>query len=288
MPKSYVLYHGNCYDGFGAAWAAWKRFGDRAEYIPVNYGDTVPDLADQSEVYIVDFSYPQSVLSDLEQRMKSVIILDHHKTAWEALSNLSLVDAVLQGDQKLGARFDLNKSGAMLAWEFWHDQPPPELINYIQDRDLWRFELPDSQEISGALRAYPLDFEVWDNLASSSGMERLRSEGGIILKFTDQLVERMCQHVQWREMGGFVIPVVNASLFVSEVGNRLCQLYPQTAFAAYYVDGSDGKRHWGLRSVGEFDVSQVAKLYGGGGHRNASGFVEYLGNNSKFKLQKAL
>ncbi|HBL12967.1 MAG TPA: phosphoesterase [Cyanobacteria bacterium UBA11162] len=288
MPKSYILYHGNCYDGFGAAWAAWKCLGDSGEYIPVNYGAPLPELEDQSDVYIVDFSYPKSVLLDLEKQMKSVIILDHHKTAWEALNNLSLVDAVLQGSEKLGARFDMNKSGAMLAWEFWHNEAPPDLINYIQDRDLWKFELSDSQEITGALRAYPMDFEVWDSLANPSGIERLRNEGKIILKFTNQLVDRMCQHVQWREVGGFVIPVVNASAFVSEVGNRLCELYPEALFSAYYVDGSDGKRHWGLRSVGEFDVSKVAQLYGGGGHRNAAGFVEDLANNSKFKLLKVL
>ena len=56
------------------------------------------------------------------------------------------------------------------------------------------------------------------------------------------------------------------------MGNELCNLYPESAFSASYCDRADGLRTYSLRSNGEFDVSVIAKQFGGGGHRNAAGF----------------
>ena len=40
-PDIAVLYHAECPDGFGGSFAAWKKFGKTAIYIPV-YHDTSP------------------------------------------------------------------------------------------------------------------------------------------------------------------------------------------------------------------------------------------------------
>ena len=39
-----VIYHADCSDGFGAAWAAWKRLGNRAEYHACKHGQPPPDV----------------------------------------------------------------------------------------------------------------------------------------------------------------------------------------------------------------------------------------------------
>ena len=261
----YVLYHGNCWDGFGAAWAAWRALGDSAEYVPVLYGQPPPDLLAGAIVAIVDFSYPRDVLLALRDRCASLDVLDHHKTAQAELEGLDF------------AVFDMEKSGAILAWEWWHPhEPVPPLLLYIQDRDLWRFALPASRAIAAWLRSYPEDFRTWDIMAEDLQEDfiRVSKEGAALLRFQAQQVEVMCRHARLREMGGHEVPIANATVFFSDVGERLCELYPDAPFAAYYLDRADGLRQWGLRSRGDFDVSAIAKEHGGGGHPAAAGFIE--------------
>jgi len=95
-----------------------------------------------------------------------------------------------------------------------------------------------------------------------------------LLRFQEQVVMGTCQQMRWAELLGHRIPIVNSTEFRSEIANRLCEIYPEAPFAAAYYDNERGIRNWSLRSVGDFDVSAVAHELGGGGHRNASGFVE--------------
>ena len=262
-----VLYHGNCYDGFGAAWAAWKKLGhENVRYQAINYGDTPPPLinADQGKLYILDFSFPRDQLITLTKEF-DVTVLDHHKTAQAALEGLDY------------AVFDLNRSGAMLAWDYFFPSiEAPLMVSYLQDRDLWRFELPHSREISSWMRSWPFDFLTWSELA-----EKLEytfplevREGQAILRFQSQMVNIMADNSWVKELQGHVVPVTNATAFFSEVGEELCLRDPQAPFSAYYLDRKDGKRQWGLRSRGGFDCSEVAKKMGGGGHPGAAGWVE--------------
>lgn len=256
---THVIYHGCCDDGFGAAWSAWKVLGDRARYIPAQHGEPVPELPDDSVLALVDFSYSREVIEGLAQRLKGIVILDHHKTAEADLKQLPF------------AVFDMERSGAHLAWRFFHpEEPVPPLIAYIEDKDLWRFDLPESREFTAALRSYPMDFELWDRM----NVDDLKREGVSLLRLQDQVVEAHCRRMRWESLGGHRVPVVNATDYRSEIANRLCLLHPEAAFAAAYYDLQDGHRSWSLRSVGDFDVALLCKRWGGGGHKNASGFTE--------------
>jgi uncharacterized protein len=264
----YVLYHGNCHDGFGAAWSAWRKFADDARYIPVSHGNPPPELPPGSDVLIVDFAYPRATLLQLAGEHQ-VQVLDHHKTAQADLEGLDF------------CIFDMNRSGAMLTWNYlFPEERPPDLIRYVEDRDLWRWALPSSQEISAWLGSWPFDFELWTELSSrlQDGSDRVVAEGSALLRQKRQYAEEMCRHPQWKVIGGHRVPVANASVCFSEVGERLCEKFPDAPFAAYYLDRSDGKRQWGLRSKYGFDVSGVAQQYGGGGHAAAAGFSEDLDN----------
>lgn len=291
--KVYVLYHGNCPDGFGAATAAWLKLGDEAEYIPVSYGKPMPEMEDHSMVFIVDFSYPRQQLLDLAKRMSRTVVLDHHATAQQDLDGLEL-----PGDES-EIQFDMNRSGAVLAWHYFHTDQVPEFLLYIQDRDLWKFELSMSREVSCAVRSYPMEFRTWVYfITDNSAMRRLENEGRALFRLTNQMVDAMAKHHRWAyldtkrrtisfteklEPGGngepmvpnhvVIMPVANATVFFSEVGERLLQLYPGMTCAAYYSDRSDGKQQWGLRSRPECDCSAIAKAFGGGGHKQAAGFV---------------
>lgn len=264
MPH-YVLFHGNCFDGFGAAWAAWLWLGDSAQYIPVSYGHEPPALPPDAIVTLVDFSYQRATLEALRSRVERLTVLDHHKTAQADLAGLDY------------CTFDMDKSGAMLAWEHFHPGvEPPRLIQYLQDRDLWRWSLPYSREISTVTAAEPFTFAAYGTLANrlEQAFESVVVEGRAIQRARDRMVETMVAQATWREIGGHRVPVANATILFSEVGEALCIKFPDAPFAAYYLDRADGQRQWGLRSRNGFDVSAVAKGLGGGGHAAAAGFVE--------------
>lgn len=264
LKPEYVLYHANCDDGFGAAWVIHGLFPD-IEFKPVQYGSSPPKLPAGSRVAIVDFSYPRAVLLEWLDHLGASVILDHHKTAEADIGDLPF------------ATFDMERSGAMMAWDYWHpDEAPPLLVQYVQDRDLWRLELPDTEAFTADLRSYPRTFKVWDwydqNLYEQ-GLVYVVRDGKAIRRRIDQQVEAACANAVWTDVGGHRVLAVNETHNFSEVAGELAKR-PDSCFGAAYFTRADGKRQWSLRSVGDFDVSEVAKGLGGGGHRNAAGFTE--------------
>src|SRR5437762_9644485 len=79
-----VLYHADCADGFGAAWAVWKRYPS-AEFIPVKHGSPPPPQLERRHILIVDFTYPRPALEAIAAQAASLLVLDHHITAQKAL-----------------------------------------------------------------------------------------------------------------------------------------------------------------------------------------------------------
>lgn len=258
MGKPLVIYHADCADGFGAAWAARRALGDSAEYLPCQYGRPAPEIEPGREVYIVDFSFPRDVLLAMGEKAKSILVLDHHKTAQEALSG--------EWPENIHVTFDMERSGARMAWEFFNGSATPALIQYIEDRDLWRWKLPDSREVSAPLRSYPMDFALWDALS----VGQLATEGAAILRYTNQQIGDLASMAQRRDIGGHKVPVINApACWASEICNTLAQGEP---FAASWC-ASETEIFWSLRSAPDgLDVSEIAKQFGGGGHKHAAGF----------------
>ena len=265
----YVLYHADCPDGFGAAYAAWKKLGAKASYLPVQHNQPVPDIKPQATIYMVDFCYPKEILLKIASQAAEVQVLDHHISAQKDWSNWNPADT-----PNLKIHFDMEKSGAVLAWEYFHPQTPvPDFLHYIEDKDLWRFKLPLSKEFSAALRCHEMRFDTWDGLVAKT--KELCQEGIILMRYQTQLVNKLCNNMFMSEVAGYKVVTVNSGVLQSEVGNQLCEMYPESPFAVVYVD-IEGKRLHSLRSVGNFDVSLIAKQFGGGGHKNAAGFVKTL------------
>ncbi len=261
-----VIYHGNCLDGFGAAYAVWHRFGDEdTDYYPANHGDVFPEVAGR-EVYIVDFSYKREQLIQLCEQAKTVTIIDHHISALKELRGL---DDVIQN---LTLVFDMQHCGAVLSWSHFHTDSVPELLLDVEDRDLWKHQRDDSGAVNAALDSYPFDFSLWQQWATDpQGRKELVREGKAIMRFKRQLIDRYKKRAVEGLIAGVKIPVVNCpAVIVSEVVGELSIGYP---FAAGYQDGG-GVRSWSLRSNGDDgdDVSIIAARFGGGGHRNAAGF----------------
>lgn len=268
----HVIYHGNCRDGFGAALAAWMVFGDSAKYIPAQYGDSPPPVGSDDEVYILDFSYPRDQLLALSEKARRIDVLDHHKTAAEALRDLP--DSLEEDDSNspnLFARFNMEKSGAVLAWEYFHTRPVPRLMQFLQDRDLWRWEMLNSREVSAGIDLLHWDFEEWEEHLHD--VTELHVKGQIILVYQQKLVAQACSSVMWESIGGHIVPVVNTGTLISEVCEELLRRNLNAPFAACRFDLSRF-RVYSLRSRdgSDVDVSMIAKKDGGGGHKHAAGF----------------
>jgi uncharacterized protein len=265
--KKYIVYHGNCCDGFGAAWAAWKFWKDQGVYIPAFYSQDPQKIMNQipmgADIYFVDFSFKREDIAKYRNLGFNIIVIDHHKSAINELKGLP--DCVL----------DQSKSGAVLTWGYFHPgQRVPELLLYIQDRDLWRFDMYRSKECSLALRSYAFDFTLWENL--SEHVTELIDQGVHILRFQTQIVKSICDQSYIGAMVNERLPIVNATAFWSEVGQEMLRRYPEYPCVASYYESKDQKRVWSLRSRSSFDASELAKKYGGGGHKQAAGFSEEL------------
>jgi oligoribonuclease NrnB/cAMP/cGMP phosphodiesterase (DHH superfamily) len=259
-PPDIVLYHADCSDGFGAAWALWKKFPS-AEFKAVKHGYPPPVDLEGRHIVMVDFSYNRPTLETMAQQAASLLVLDHHVTAQDALAGLPF------------AYFDLKKSGAVLAWEWAHQQPAPWLLQYVQDKDLWTWSLPGSREINAALASYPYDFHVWDTLRQ----DMLEAEGRAILRYETELVGKIAASAVMLPFQGTVVPVAQSSVLTSQIGERLSQNHP---FCVIWHD-RDGRRYYSLRSRDDgADVAAIAIQYGGGGHTHAAGFSIPLGPNA--------
>jgi oligoribonuclease NrnB/cAMP/cGMP phosphodiesterase (DHH superfamily) len=263
MSKIYVLYHAHCTDGTGSKYAAWKKFGNEADYIAVNYGKPVPEMEPNSRVFILDFSYPRDVLEQLQSVHREVVVLDHHKTAEEALRGVK------------GCTFDMNKSGCVLAWEYFHPgESVPQLLLNIQDRDLWKFELENSKEVHAGLPFLKGHMLGWDFAACSrKDYETVVSNGRILLAKQQMDVENAAKYkVKIVDFCGYKVGVINMTDHMSEIGNAICESKDyKVDFAVCYGITNNDDVLLSLRSIGDFDVSEIAKKFGGGGHKNASG-----------------
>lgn len=287
IDRPLVIYHANCADGFTAAWAVRRHFMQRCgvepELLAAKYGDVPPDVSGR-DVVIVDFSYPRDVLIEMSRRVRSIVVLDHHRTAAADLAGLDF------------AVFDMERSGAGLAWDWFFaegpsvtaPEPRPWLIDYVEDRDLWRWKLPHSREINAALATYDFTVEQWDLLGESAHEDprqhswppdALVDMGDGILRYQAREVAKHVERARpaslWVSADlAHIVPVVNATTLISEIGNELARTYP---FAVMWFQREDGRFVYSLRSSAEnpehADVSEIARALGGGGHKHAAGFT---------------
>lgn len=286
MSKIFVLYHKNCTDGTGAKFAAWKKYGDAAVYLPVAYGEPFPELGNDpdTEVYILDFSYSKEIIKGLQAKYKKVVILDHHKTAEAELKELVDENVV----------FDMNKSGAMLAWEYFHPGiPAPALISHVQDRDLWKFELAETKMVHAGLGLLKGAVGAWEKYSKPAEMYAMGNVSGInrylpgtpmhelvetgrsILKYEQQHVESAVpKKIKIIDFLGYKVGITNTGYLISEIGEAIYNSKDLNVDFAimYFIDIHDVVWLSFRSKKGGVDVAEVAKNhFQGGGHASAAG-----------------
>lgn len=264
MKKIIVLYHVHCHDGFGSAYAAWKKFGNRAEYIGVRHNEPLPMGLRGKEIYLVDFTYPEKETRRLLQIAKDVTNIDHH---------MSVASYTKMAHHYV---FDNNHSGAVLSWKFFHPNTKiPRWLLYIEDLDLWRKKLSQTEAARAILNTYPYNFKIWDTLITRFERPRLRKKylehGENILAFQRRAIEAILKNAELVRFCGYKTFAANSALFADELGSALCRAHPPIGIVWSY---REGKLVVSLRSDGTVDVSKLAARFGGGGHKVASAFIQ--------------
>ncbi len=306
-----VFYHADCLDGFGAAYCAWRRFGDAAVYRAMHHGEDwdINDIVGHV-VYILDFSFAPQKLQAMAELAISVDQIDHHASALQACAGWLHPDrgAPIEFDHPslpLRLFFDMSKSGVRLSWEHFNpEQDLPLALAHIEDIDLWHFRLPGTREFCRALRLLPFEFPAWDALvkecadANAPHYQEMLGKGEAIETFFSLEIERLTSSrlLCTARLRGEAVDTLQAVRHGQEVigdGERswlalrglainasalfASELGNRLAeksgsFGLIWQLANDGEAKVSLRSRGEFDVAAIASRYGGGGHRNAAGF----------------
>jgi oligoribonuclease NrnB/cAMP/cGMP phosphodiesterase (DHH superfamily) len=256
-----VFYHGGCTDGWAAAYIAKKTWPD-VSLQPMFFGQPTPlEMAADQNVLVVDFSWKHEEMLKLKGVSANIFVLDHHKTAEAELAGLDF------------CFFDMNRSGARLMWdvtEEWSGSMP-WWVPYVEDRDLWRWALPCSREVSAYLMSLPHTEEAWDQISRT--MAEAINMGRGILQYVKQYVANVVAQRQMGHWDGLTVAVVNAAYpNISDVGHELTQAPVLAQVGMGWFERGDGLVQFSLRSEGSVDVSALAKKMGGGGHLNAAGF----------------
>ena len=271
VPRT-CFYHAGCPDGFGAAWAVKQAWGGQGRFVSRGHDDMLDATGHRGEeVVFVDIAPRNDLLCELAENADRIVILDHHVTALEHYEgDPSVENRIADCDHDI--RYDLSHSGAMLAWLYFHPgEEPPSLLRYVEDQDLWNWALPDSAAVNAAIGSYPRRFEVWDRLAEMSALDLAR-EGEPILRAQQIEVGRAVTLAHPLSVDGRRVEAVNSPLYRSHVGHRLADRakFGHEIGVVYRISGT--RVDASIYSIGETDVSANAQRYGGGGHKNASGF----------------
>jgi hypothetical protein len=303
------LYHHHCPDGIGAAWCFWRENLTRPEpedenqnkspsrrqkktlrdgciIQGVTFTDPLPlELVRGKNVVIMDFCFERYETIALCSAAKNVMVLDHHDTA---LRNL---DGLHQEVSNLGYIFDMNRSGAQIAWDWYHPKTPePWFISYIADRDLWKWELPNSREIGKSLycnRWYTFDkMEELFNLSDAHTEEykkKFAVEGAVLIGIEEKDISYAVHKSVLCEFLGYRVRLTTCSPTIrSEVGSSICAK-GDCDFAVVWRYDFESDQWWmNLRGDKDCEIhlNVLCEKYGGGGHIKASGFAIH-GNNSK-------
>ncbi len=265
-----VLYHSPCSDGFTSALTAYLYFKNKdkhVEYIGVSHGSSPPDVVGKN-VLICDFSYKKDILDQMIKDANNLLVIDHHITAKNDLSELDDVYKI----------FDMDHSGAVLTWNYFYpDKDAPLLYKYVEDRDLWKKLMPNTDAFVAWFYNLDFEFDIYEKyLDDELLLKCIETKGLAYLELTEINIKKIAEHCvpKFSKIKDkyYFISYINSNQLKSDVGSEIFNVYPNCSFSAVYSIQKYDRTSFSLRSTQQHeDVSAIAKCFGGGGHRNASG-----------------
>jgi len=280
-----VVFHYPCQDGLVSAWVAnlYHKANDKLiELYPIQHGTPLNvERLRNKKVLFCDYAPADCYIDDLEKDIcTSMMILDHHITAANRIN-------------KSYAYFDMNRSGAGIAWDYFFNSKRPDFINWVEDRDLWTWKYNETanfyagiQLVLSTLKTDNYDgmFNILDELYNVPNKTSYYIELGDLI---NRSIQNKASSIAYnhskkseryiREMKEYNICIVNCPTdIISEVGSILTKDYNFDFAVLWRYNNPTAEYIVSMRSnnIGKasIDVSEIAKQYGGGGHKNAASF----------------
>ena len=270
-----ILYHGGCPDGFGGAYAAWKKFGDAADYIPTRYQQSVPENLEGKELYVVDFCYEQDTMNELFKNSKSLTVLDHHEGTREVVESMP------------NHVYDASRSGASIAWHYFHpDTPLPTFLHYVENADLFRMISDDERALITYAYAQSFHFDIWDDLVhrieDPAERAKMIERGSTYQEYFQLLAHQLAGNAELVSFEGHTCYLIaGEKMFITELGTQLRDKRPPLALVVRA--GATGLRV-SIRSDNTINAAKLAQKYGGNGHPNSAAFFLPWGTPIPWKL----
>ena len=277
------IYHERCSDGIASAWVC-QRFNPSIHLISCIAGKNpmiIPVDCIGKKIIFTDICPSTEYLEELCKYAEKVTILDHHVTAYQKIEGWKTKP------DNLFTIFVNNQSGCMITWDYFYPgEEMPFFIQYIGDRDLWKWELPYSKEINEVLFVDNyITFEgltKLDNPIKYSSLISLIKRGEELLTEKKILIQRgiesakECKFVMEEKTYGIWL-YTGLDDLRSDIGSELTKKTLKNGclpdFCVHWRYNISTNEFWlSMRSTDELtDVSKICQKYGGGGHRNASG-----------------
>ncbi len=268
-------FHHNDADGYVSAMCVKKfapRDGYKEEYIEITYGDQFPfnSIATDEIVYIVDYSIQPDEMHRLLMCTGNVVWIDHHKTAIDKYKDFNVDIAGIRQD---------GVAGCMLTWQYFNELPEdeaPKFIRLVADYDVWTFKYgEDTKNFHTGFdfkRAFSTD-DYWWHIAESpcwdESVDNIIVRGKTMNEYRDNIAETYCKSFGFETVfAGHKAFAMNQGMVSSDHFKSVDE-DKYDLFIAFVFNGVNWQ--YSLRSS-KTDVSDIAKKYGGGGHKGAAGF----------------
>ena len=271
-------------DGKCAAAIIFHSQGDdkAPEMIDINYGDII-DLSSvlpNEKIYILDFSFKPEVMEELLKITKDIIWIDHHKTAME-----------YKYSKELDGIRDNNFSGCELTWKYiYPDVPMPTIVKMLGRYDIWDFSKFGNNlnflQSGIRLREHGPENINWNLWFGEGVLDRdgilltsfqvpllynLLTQGEIALKYREIQYASIIKAISFfGEFEGYKAICCNTGGVSSQLFDSVKDDYD--LMIAFVFNGSQ----WAVSLYtkrNDIDCSEIAKKYGGGGHKQAAGFI---------------
>jgi len=250
--------------------------------ISIDYKDTLDlkTIQPNEKIWIVDFSFKPEVMEELLKITQDITWIDHHKTAME-----------YKYSQELKGIRDNNFSGCELTWKYIHPtKTMPRIVEMSGRYDVWDFSKygDELNELQAGIRLFEHNpennnWEKWLNNKREEvneifgggegilvdGLELLLNEGTVALKYRNN------QYTSLIKAWSFFVDFEGYKAVCCNVGSTSSQLFDSVKedydlMIPFVFDG----KQWtvSLYTKKDIDCSEIAKKYGGGGHKQAAGF----------------
>jgi uncharacterized protein len=299
--KILTVYHGDsCIDGFTSAWLstiAAKQAGYKEpELYPLTYKKGQEEALNQHIVnmfvvqeyydiiYILDISLSLEGLKALTRVTKAkIIMLDHHKTAFDRyVPDVARTKKEIASVSLYNGRVDiaLNNgiSGAGMTYMYFFPYTEaPLLVQHVQDRDIWAFKMENTKAVDLYLKQAEQSIESWTGINAMMchdvGYREIVKRGQELLDAHESKVLDIAHTSEWVTINKATGLMVRCGhKYASDVGHELAK-ESGTFGLTYFKMGNASTLQVSLRSEGNYDVEAMAKKLGGGGHKNAAGFI---------------